>query len=100
MAALTQVPPADRRTLPSSPSVSADACPATSTKVDAVPVLGEPSGDLALLKEKLLMMASYAETAVNRAVKALARRDDDLASRTSEEDDRIDRLELEVDELA
>ncbi|HXJ59838.1 MAG TPA: phosphate signaling complex protein PhoU [Verrucomicrobiae bacterium] len=100
MAVLTQFPLADRRTLPSSPGVSADGCPATSTKVDAVLVPGEPSGDLALLKEKLLMMASYAETAVNRAVKALARRDDDLASRTSEEDDRIDRLELEVDELA
>src|SRR5262245_23644563 len=100
MAALTQFPPADGRTLPSSPDVSARGSPATSTKVHAVPVPGEPSGDLGLLKEKLLMMASYAETAVNRAVKALARRDDDLASRTSEEDDRIDRLEVEVDDLA
>jgi len=63
-------------------------------------VPGDLSVELAPLKEKLLLMAGYAEAAVNRAVKALVRRDDDLASRTSEEDDRIDRLEVEVDELA
>lgn len=45
-------------------------------------------------------MASYAEAAVNRAVKALVRRDDDLARRTREEDDRIDALEKEIDETA
>jgi phosphate transport system protein len=37
---------------------------------------------------------------VNQAVRALARRDDELARRTNEEDDRIDRLEVEIDELA
>jgi phosphate transport system protein len=52
------------------------------------------------LKERLLTMASYAEAAVNRAVKALVRRDDDLARRTREEDDRIDALEKEIDETA
>jgi phosphate transport system protein len=52
------------------------------------------------LKEKLLIMASYAEAAVNRAVKALVRRDDDLARRTKEEDDRIDALEKEIDDDA
>ncbi len=52
---------------------------------------------LASLKEKLLTMASYAEAAVNRAVKALVRRDDDLARQTREEDDRIDSLEKEID---
>lgn len=55
---------------------------------------------LASLKEKLLIMASYAEAAVNRAVKAMIRRDDDLARRTREEDDLIDHLEVEIDELA
>ncbi|MEY2409193.1 MAG: phosphate transport system protein [Verrucomicrobiota bacterium] len=55
---------------------------------------------LAGLKEKLLIMASYAEAAVNRAVKALVRRDDDLARRTKEEDDRIDALEKEIDDDA
>jgi phosphate transport system protein len=56
--------------------------------------------ELGALKEKLLTMASYAEAAVNRAVKALIRRDDDLARRTREEDDLIDRLEMEIDEAA
>ena len=60
----------------------------------------ESATELALLKEKLLTMASYAEAAVNRAVRALVRRDDDLARRTREEDDLIDRLELEIDDLA
>ena len=48
--------------------------------------------ELATLKDKLLTMASRAEAAVNRAVRALVRRDDDLARRTREEDDAIDRL--------
>ena len=58
------------------------------------------STELTTLKEKLLVMASFAEAAVNRAVKALVRRDDDLARQTREEDDRIDDLEVEIDELA
>src|ERR1041385_8401066 len=58
------------------------------------------ANDLVPLKEKLLTMASYAESAVNRAVKALVRRDDELARQTHLEDDRIDRLEIEIDELA
>ena len=53
--------------------------------------------ELATLKDKLLTMASRAEAAVNRAVRALVRRDDDLARRTREEDDAIDRLEIEID---
>jgi phosphate transport system protein len=56
--------------------------------------------ELDALKEKLLVMASQAEAAVNRSVKSLIRRDDDLARRTREEDDLIDRLEVEIDELA
>lgn len=67
-------------------------------KVKSVPA--EPAAELAELKEKLLVMASYAEAAVNRAVKALIRRDDDLARRTREEDDLIDGLEVEIDEIA
>ena len=67
-------------------------------KVNVVPA--ELETELAALKEKLLLMAGYAEAAVNRAVKALIRRDDDLARRTREEDDIIDAFELEIDELA
>jgi phosphate transport system protein len=52
------------------------------------------------LKEKLLKMASQAEAAVNRSVKALVRRDDDLAVRTRDDDQLIDRLEVEIDEEA
>jgi hypothetical protein len=35
--------------------------------------------DLAALKEKLLLMASHAEAAVNRAIRALLKRGDELA---------------------
>ena len=56
--------------------------------------------DTAALKEKLLLMASHTEAAVNRAVKALLRRDDNLARRTKEEDSVIDQLEIEIDDAA
>jgi phosphate transport system protein len=52
------------------------------------------------LKQKLLTMASYAETAVNRAVEALVTRNHDLAIQVNEEDTTIDRCEIEVDELS
>src|SRR5262245_50547010 len=45
-------------------------------------------------------MASHAEAAVNRSVKALIRRDDELARRTKDEDSVIDRFEIEIDETA
>ena len=56
--------------------------------------------DLTELQEKLLTMASHAEAAVNHAVKALLRRDDELARRTREDDSLIDALEMEIDESA
>jgi len=56
--------------------------------------------DLAGLKEKLLTMASYAESSVGKAVEALGKRDYDLALRVQSEDAVIDRFELEVDEMA
>jgi phosphate transport system protein len=59
-----------------------------------------PQNEMDLLKEKLLTMASFAEGAVDRAIKALVRRDDEMARQTHEEDDRIDRLEMEIDEIA
>src|SRR5271156_5938759 len=46
--------------------------------------------ELVELKEKLLTMASHAEGAVTRAIKALVERDDAL----------VDQLEIEIDELA
>ena len=52
------------------------------------------------LRQKLLTMASHAETAVNRAVQSLVQRDHDLALRVKEEDRVIDQLEVEIDEFA
>ena len=53
--------------------------------------------ELAALKERLLLMASRAEAAVNNSIKALVERDDDLARRVKEDDDAIDQLEQQVD---
>ncbi len=52
------------------------------------------------LRQKLLAMASYAETAVNRAVQALVQRNHDLALRVKDEDRVIDQFEVEIDEMA
>jgi phosphate transport system protein len=56
--------------------------------------------ELAGLKEKLLTMASHAESATQQAVRALIHRDDDLALRVKANDVVIDRFEIEIDELA
>ena len=50
---------------------------------------------LEMLKQKLLTMASHAETAVNEALQALQTRDTDLALRVKEKDRVIDHLEVE-----
>ncbi len=55
--------------------------------------------DLDVLKQKLLTMASHAETAVNQALQALTQRDRDLALRVKENDRVIDQFEVEIDEL-
>ena len=52
------------------------------------------------LRQKLLVMASHTEKAVNDAVQALTQRDHDLALRVKEEDDVIDKCEVEIDDLA
>ncbi len=54
--------------------------------------------EVAELKETLLRMAATAKGVINKAVKALIERDDDLAREVEEEDDAIDRFEIEVDE--
>ena len=56
--------------------------------------------ELARLKERLLGMGSHAELAVKRAVEALVSRDHELAMRVRADDEVIDRLEIEVDEMA
>jgi phosphate transport system protein len=52
------------------------------------------------LKQKLLTMASHAETAVNQAVQALVQRDSALAQRIKEDDRVIDQFEVEIDDLS
>ena len=54
----------------------------------------------AALKNTLLTMASYAESAVNRAVEALTTRNHELALRVNEDDEIIDHFEVEIDETA
>ena len=56
--------------------------------------------ELAGLKDRLLVMASHAEAAVKESVEALVTRDYDRALRVRANDELIDRLEIEVDELA
>jgi phosphate transport system protein len=56
--------------------------------------------ELAGLKEKLLTMASHAEAAVAKSIKALVDRDDELARRVMGDDVIVDQLEIEIDELS
>jgi phosphate transport system protein len=51
------------------------------------------------LRQKLLTMASHAETAVNQALEALVQRDTELALRVKDSDRVIDQFEVEIDDL-
>ncbi|MDR3456082.1 MAG: phosphate signaling complex protein PhoU [Verrucomicrobiae bacterium] len=52
------------------------------------------------LRQKLLLMASRAETAVNESLQSLMQRDYDLAVKVREDDNFIDQFEIEIDEMA
>ena len=52
------------------------------------------------LRQKLLLMASRAETAVNESVQSLMQRNHDLAVRVKADDDVIDQFEIEIDDMA
>jgi phosphate transport system protein len=56
--------------------------------------------ELAKLKESLLAMASHAESAVSRAIRALVERDDVLARKVEEDDNILDQYEIEIDDTA
>jgi phosphate transport system protein len=56
--------------------------------------------ELDALKQKLLTMASHAESAVTNGIKALVNRNDDLARKVIGDDSVIDHLEIEIDEMA
>lgn len=54
--------------------------------------------ELNLLRDKILIMGGAAETAIARATEALVERNSAIAEQVIRDDDRIDRLELEIDE--
>jgi phosphate transport system protein len=56
--------------------------------------------ELSRLKNILLTMASHAESSVNRSVEAVTNRDYELALKVRDDDEVIDRYEVEVDEFA
>jgi len=56
--------------------------------------------ELGSLKEKLLFMGSYAESAVSQAVQAVTERNDKLALLVQANDDIMDQYEIEIDDLA
>ena len=56
--------------------------------------------ELAKLKDSLLAMASHAETAVSRAMRALVERDDVLAQAVIDDDNILDQFEIEIDDTA
>jgi phosphate transport system protein len=55
--------------------------------------------ELDVLRDRLLLLGGEAETAVQKAIYALAERDSAAAREVLRDDDRIDRLELEIDRL-
>lgn len=56
--------------------------------------------ELTNLKEMLLTMASHAEGAVTKSIKALVDRDDELARRVMSDDNIVDQFEIDIDELS
>ena len=54
--------------------------------------------ELSRLKEDLLKMAGLAEQAINNAVDALVRRNTALAEKTITEDEKINQMEIKIDE--
>jgi len=55
--------------------------------------------ELNLLKEKLLSMASLAETMIYKAVKSLAERDESLFEVVNQNEKKVNYLQIEIDEL-
>jgi len=53
--------------------------------------------ELDSLRDKVLLLGGEAEAALESAMRALTERDTELANRVLEDDDRVDRLEIEVD---
>lgn len=56
--------------------------------------------EMAALKQKLLTMASHAESALANAIKALVDRNDDLAREVIADDSILDQFEIDIDEMS
>jgi len=56
--------------------------------------------ELESLKETLLSMASYAESAVAKSIRALVERNDSIARQVIEGDNTLDELEVKIDDIA
>ena len=56
--------------------------------------------EMTRLKDSLLAMASHAETAVARSIRALVERDDALARQVQEDDTVLDQFEITIDDTA
>jgi phosphate transport system protein len=56
--------------------------------------------EMAALKQKLLTMASHAESALSNGIKALVDRNDDLARKVIADDSILDQFEIDIDEMA
>ena len=57
------------------------------------------SHEMTRLKESLLAMASHAESAVSRAMRALVERDEVLARKVEDDDNVLDQFEIDVDDI-
>jgi len=55
--------------------------------------------ELEELKENLLKMAAWVEEAINNAVQSLVKRDSELARKTFEGEDRINKLEITIEDM-
>jgi phosphate transport system protein len=55
--------------------------------------------ELEALKENLLKMAAIVEEAIRNSVQSMVKRDSDLARKTFEVEDRINRMEIAIDEM-
>jgi phosphate transport system protein len=58
------------------------------------------SQEMTRLKESLLAMASHAESAVSRAMRALVERNDELARDVQRDDTILDQFEIEIDDTS
>lgn len=56
--------------------------------------------EISNLKDNLLTMASHAESAVTRAMRALVQRDEALALAVQDDDNILDQFEIDIDDLA